>query len=199
MAFMAIAEEGPREIKFSGGIGATADGSSARGYLYKDPEAKRAGGYIRLEYNAAQNKITALDTVPPLDDSAVRNASPYEARAFAGQALNDLQKHPNLLQKIQWTALWQTAPYTKEVEGEEGKWDLVSHMGGVVKKVAVHPGDVVEALDPAFTVEIMKMEFGFRPMRDGVVESVSVRRNQRVKQGTPLARFTPKPQNQPGK
>ena len=68
-------------------------------------------------------------------------------------------------------------------------------MPGLVVRVEVSEGQVVEIGEGLVVVEAMKMENELRATHKGVVEAVHVRAGDRVEKGTPLVTLSPNPRN----
>jgi pyruvate carboxylase subunit B len=65
-------------------------------------------------------------------------------------------------------------------------------MPGLVVRVEVHAGQVVELGEGLVVVEAMKMENELRAAHAGVVEQIHVSAGQRVEKGAPLVTLSPK-------
>src|SRR5437762_11432630 len=68
---------------------------------------------------------------------------------------------------------------------------LKAPMPGLVVRVEVSEGQVVEVGEGLVVVEAMKMENELRASHKGVVEAVHVRAGDRVEKGTPLVTLSP--------
>jgi len=64
-------------------------------------------------------------------------------------------------------------------------------MPGLVVRVEVSAGQVVEVGESLVVVEAMKMENELRAAHQGVVEAVHVKAGDRVEKGTPLVTLSP--------
>lgn len=62
-------------------------------------------------------------------------------------------------------------------------------MPGLIRKISVAPGDVVEKGDTVFILEAMKMENLIKAPGDGVVKAIFVQPNAAVEKGQPLLEF----------
>lgn len=67
--------------------------------------------------------------------------------------------------------------------------DLKSPMPGLVFDLMVGPGQEVKEGDPLLILEAMKMENMIKAPRDGIIESVSVAKNDPVEKGQVLVSF----------
>jgi 3-methylcrotonyl-CoA carboxylase alpha subunit len=76
-------------------------------------------------------------------------------------------------------------------DGDAGGDKVVSPMPGLIRLVAVKPGDAVAKGDPMIVVEAMKMEHTLRAPRDGVVEAVYVAEGEQIVDGAVLAALEP--------
>jgi propionyl-CoA carboxylase alpha chain len=74
---------------------------------------------------------------------------------------------------------------------ESAAGSLVAPMPGTVGRVAVAPGDTVDAGAVLLTLEAMKLEHVVRAPEAGVVAELHVEPGTQVEAGTPLARITP--------
>jgi pyruvate carboxylase subunit B len=68
----------------------------------------------------------------------------------------------------------------------DGELAITAPIPGLVVRVLVAVGDVIEEGQPVVLLEAMKMENELRAMRGGVVKSVLVSSGQRVDQNAPL-------------
>jgi biotin carboxyl carrier protein len=68
----------------------------------------------------------------------------------------------------------------------DGELAITAPIPGLVVRVLVAVGDVIEEGQPVVLLEAMKMENELRAMRSGVVKSVIVAGGQRVDQNAPL-------------
>ncbi|MBP6440835.1 MAG: acetyl-CoA carboxylase biotin carboxyl carrier protein subunit [Caldilineaceae bacterium] len=68
----------------------------------------------------------------------------------------------------------------------EGELAVTAPIPGLVVKVLVQVGAVIEEGQPLVILEAMKMENELRSMRNGVVKSISVAPGQRVEQNAVL-------------
>lgn len=71
-------------------------------------------------------------------------------------------------------------------------------MPGLVVRVEVSAGQVVEAGDGLVVVEAMKMENELRASHAGIVEQIHVSAGQRVEKGAPLVTLSPQPSQPSG-
>ncbi len=76
-------------------------------------------------------------------------------------------------------------------EGPSAPFLVHSPLPGIVRRVLVAPGDLVEASTPLLTLEAMKMENEVRAERTGRVAEVLVEPGRLVNAGEPLARIEP--------
>ena len=99
-----------------------------------------------------------------------------------GRTLGDYFPRPSLVSHIQ-------QPFT--ATDTLGAFDVKAPMPGLVVRVEVSEGQVVEIGEGLVVVEAMKMENELRALHKGVVEAVHVRAGDRVEKGTPLVTLSP--------
>jgi biotin carboxyl carrier protein len=68
----------------------------------------------------------------------------------------------------------------------EGELAITAPIPGLVVRILVKEGDVIEEGQPVVLLEAMKMENELRAMRAGVVKSIVAAAGQRVDQNAPL-------------
>jgi acetyl/propionyl-CoA carboxylase alpha subunit len=83
-------------------------------------------------------------------------------------------------------------PRFAQPEPQVDPGSLLAPMPGTVVRIAVAPGETVEAGTPVVVIEAMKMEHAVRAPAAGLVAEVRVQAGQAVDTGTPLARLEAK-------
>lgn len=83
----------------------------------------------------------------------------------------------------------QAAPGSVPGSGGRDRTTVAAPLPGLVRSVAVHPGQQVRENDPLVVIEAMKMENVVRARRAGVIGSLYVSPGQQVGYGEPLLDF----------
>jgi propionyl-CoA carboxylase alpha chain len=154
------------------------------------------GGELEVRYRLGRHGSRVTVSGRELPEVTVHRAAPDEVDLTAGGVRRRISVHQvgavAYVDSPLGSSVLAEVPRFPQPEPLVDPGSLLAPMPGTVVRIAVAPGETVEAGTPVVVIEAMKMEHAVRAPAAGVVAEVGVQAGQAVDTGTPLARVEPK-------